>query len=278
VFTERYSFYDDFNVKSKLTPAQLEVYEQKFKDLRSRFEWSQGLEKVYEVCLVHKSINVPGKIQYFSSVDNLMANKPTRTSPEMFLHRFLATATDEIKASWEAEVLGAVLPEIKFVENTDPDGWEQVYAEGPSSCMKRRGRQVRQYAHPKNNLALAYCVDEHDEIICRTIVNKKTMCWVRIFGDDASFFAAALSKLGFKRDADAALIGETIHLVYEQCSHVNDDDESCTNEVLVGPYLDCDTKDVAPIPDGSSSGVIVECGETLEYEEGDDGYVCGDHC
>lgn len=277
MFNAKNHWYDDFNAVDALEPAELDAYENEVANLRSRFPWSHGLDKVFDNTLAHLSKHVPGKIEYYSSVANMLAGKKTRTSPEMFLLRYLVDATREIKASWEAEAMGKILPIIQFKENNDPEGWAFVYRHGPSSCMRGRTLAVQQYAHPKNHLALAYATridGEPDDIISRAIVNKKHMTWNRIYSNDeddfgAPFFAAALLKLGYHCDDNQTLHHEIIHLRWETCCV-----EECGKDVMVGPYLDCDGQEVSPLADGSSSGIIDEGSEYLQYEEGDEGYVC----
>jgi hypothetical protein len=127
-------------------------------------------------------------------------------------------------------VLGQTLPEIPFIENTDPDGWIQIYEEGPNSCMQGE-RVVKQYAHHENHLALAYHRRKDGQVTQRVIVNKERKTYLRIYGSaDVSFFVAALNKLGYKQSQDT-LDGEKVHLSYTTCYE-------CNGDMLAGPYLD----------------------------------------
>lgn len=221
--------FEDFEPENYFSSSELACYKARAQALRPRFPWSEALLPVWNVTLIHLSANVPGKVAYFANVKSLMENRLTRTSPEMFLERMLVYAPEEIKGAWAVEVLGQTLPEIKFVLNTDPDGWERVYDRGPNSCMAGSSL-VRQYAHPKNNLALAYH-EKDGRITHRTIVNTQTKNYLRIYGgDDNGYFATALAKQGFKHSYDT-LAGEMIHASYSCCSR-------CDNDVLIGPYLD----------------------------------------
>lgn len=229
MFPMQVAMLENFQPESLLTPLQNECYKSRAHALRKRFPWSEDLIPVWNATLVHLSANVPGKVAYYASVDNMVNNRLTRTSPEMFLQRALLHAPQSIRTAWSVEVLGQTLPEVSFIENDNPQGWYDIYDEGPNSCMAGCN-EVRQYAHPENNLALAYHQSESGKITHRTIINKLRKTYLRIYGNDNSYFAAALKKLGYSSSQDT-LQGEKVHLEWVEC-------KTCCNMVLVGPYLD----------------------------------------
>lgn len=250
------TFMPDFQPESLLTREQRECYRARAQALRSRFPWSSALDPVWSATLIHLSANVPGKVAYYASVDNLMANRLTRTSPEMFLQRTLTYAPEEIKAAWSCEVLGHTLPEVLFASNTDPDTWIHVYERGPRSCMAG-STLVSQYAHPDNNLALAYVQGPHDRVLHRTVVNTKTKRYVRVYSEEnAGFFVAALNKLGYQQSNDA-LEDEIIHADYRECEH-------CGRDVLIGPYLDGNHQELQLDRHGKPHGKISSCGDFMK--------------
>lgn len=225
------SFMPDFDPQVHLQPSEREMYAARAKVAKQRYDWSAALLPVFRNCLIHRSANVPGKVAYYASVPNMMANRITRTSPEMFLSRSLAAAPGEIQAAWISEVMGQTLPSLHFIENDNPDGWFEIYNDGPDSCMVGSLR-VRQYACPGNNLALAYSVDKDGDIAYRVIVNKLHKTYLRIYGyeDEKNYFVAALNQAGYKYSGDT-LHGELIKLDYAQC-------DRCGSDTLVGPYFD----------------------------------------
>lgn len=224
------AFYPNFQPEACFSNMeQIDCYKARAKALIHRFPWSDALKPVWTASLVHLSMNVPGKVAYYANVKALMENRLTRTSPEMFLARQLTVAPDEIRAAWMIEVLNNTLPTLYFVENTDPDGWIDIYEKGPHSCMQGSTR-VAQYAHPKNNLALAYVMDTEGNITHRTIVNKKKKTYVRAYGSDPGFFIAALNKAGFRQDG-GTLEDEIISVDYASCSE-------CDRDLMIGPYFD----------------------------------------
>lgn len=253
------SFYPSFQPEALLgSMDQVECYKARANAHRARFVWSNALLPVWNATLVHLSANVPGKVAYYATVPALMQGRLTRTSPEMFLERILCMAPDEIRTAWCIEVLGKTLPEISFVENTDPEGWFEIYDEGPTSCMA--GRQlVKLYAHPKNNLALAYHRNAAGHVTNRAIVNKKRKTYVRIYGsDDVHYFVAALNKLGYSQSGDT-LKDETIYLDRGECC-------SCGSTMLMAPYLDGGWNTITPNLT-CTEGVIGKGGREFAYQD-----------
>jgi len=262
MFETAAAFYPSFQIETFLSPTQLDCYKARAKAARTRYPWSDALMPVFNACLVHTSANVPGKVAYFASIPNMISNRLTRTSPEMFLERRLALAPPDIQTAWATEVLNQLLPEILFIDNQDANGWEHIYSVGPDSCMQGSGL-VRQYAHPKNHLALAYQVKD-GTIVHRTIVNQKTKTYLRAYGHhDIAFFVAALQKLGYSQSYET-LKDETVHLRWAPCHR-------CNYEILVGPYLDGNIQGIKKLD--RKEGVIHVQGRS-EFYYGEEPY-CG---
>jgi hypothetical protein len=261
------SFNLDFDPDSHLQPSERQIYAVRAKVAKERYVWSDSLMPVFKNCLIHRSANVPGKVAYYASIPNMVANRITRTSPEMFLKRALAIAPGEIQGAWIAEVMGQTLPTLHFIENDDPEGWYEVYKQGPHSCMKHSSR-VRQYACPQNNLALVFSTkdnDPEDEILYRVIVNKARKTYLRIYGDedDKNYFVAALHKAGYKQSGDT-LRDEYVNLAFEPC-------DRCGCNTLVGPYFDGCWDRVESI--GNGVGRIADNGDPMNYSN--EAIFCG---
>lgn len=215
MFGPHVSYHQQARLHEFMTAKDYSCYRARAKALKPFFPWSEHLKPVFDFFLVHSSRNVPGKVAYYSSIPNMVTNRLTRTSPEMFLDRTLRYAPDEIQAAWAAEVVGRVLPTIDFMDNTNPDGWVMVYDEGPGSCMAG-SPLVAAYAHPENNLKLAY-MEANNRIVHRAIVNTKKKTYLRAYGEhDVAGFVAALQKMGYKRCNDT-LHGELIYLIERKC-------------------------------------------------------------
>jgi hypothetical protein len=257
------AFIADFNPELHLQPSEREIYRARAKVCKQRFPWSSDLLPLFNNCLIHLSANVPGKVAYYQNVPNMVANRITRTSPEMFLQRTLTHAPQEIRTAWAVEVLGQTLPTLKFINNDDPDGWYNVYECGPGSCMAG-SQYVRQYAVEGSNLALCY-IETNDKITHRVIVNQARKTYLRIYsnGLDINYFVAALNKAGYRQDNET-LFDEPIALDWREC-------DDCGRDVLVGPYLDgvCDLV----LQTNSMVGRIGSDGESMNYSNGD--IYCG---
>lgn len=263
MFNSYAAWREEFIAVQMLNASDRKIYEAREAQYRPFYKWSGELERLWSNCLIHMSPNVPGKVAYFSSVDMLRLNRTTRTSPQMFLERYLANAPEEIKFAWEQEVLGKTLPEVKFINNDDPNGWFRIYDNGPSSCMKGC-RLVECYANPRNHLALAY-YERDGHVFNRTIVNKKTMAYARIYGDHNAPFAYALRKLGYHHSAADTLEGELIYVEQTSCC-------SCENSIITGPFLDCENNYVkVDYENERSEGRIGDEGDTVIYNSNDEG-------
>lgn len=269
MFNQTEHYYDDFRPLDELSLADHALYAARTQKYRPHFPWGPCLDKLFQLCFVHADRNVPGKVSYFATIDAFRADKLTRTSPEMFLERWLASARGVIRETWASEVLGKLLPTVEFYDNKDADKWYDVYENGPHSCMAGSD-DVRKYAHPENDLAIAFVRNGEFRYYARSIVNQKTKTYVRVYAkmEHSDTFAAALAKLGYKRDSDASLNGQVIYVGKAEC-------RSCDTEILTGPYLDGSHRNVELRADGKS-GVIDDNGEPLRSDNDGDGYACTD--
>jgi hypothetical protein len=272
VFNQYDHFEDEFNPLNDhfMKPEDQEIYRARVLKYRPHLKW-ESLDRLFTNCLFHADRNVPGKVSYFATIEALRADRVTRTSPEMFAERWLANAPYELRMLFAAEVQGKLLPEIKFIDNTDSDGGIRIYEDGPHSCMAGT-TIVGNYAHPENDLALAYHATETGRIKNRCIVNKKKMKYVRIYGKDGDAFAASLRKLGYNCDCDEALRDQKIRVQKEQCTR-------CEDMLIAGPYLDSGHDHVKVISDDDDNdnltGIITNEGTTPLINDNDgDGYVC----
>jgi hypothetical protein len=179
-----------------------------------------GIE-VFNNTLVRVSDDDPMKVCYIQNITKLMHGDDglwTRIKPGRFLAKFHPELSEDEIRKWAEKHEAEHAPvELKFVENTDPDGWERVYesASGFSSCMQYahpdsryldyrahgEDHPVRSYAYPGNGLRLAY-IGEGDKVYARTIVrdDEGHKGYIRIFGD--SRIHLALEKAGYGNEVD----------------------------------------------------------------------------
>lgn len=171
----------------------------------------------------------PMKVAFYKSFNDWCNAKRTVMKPGRYLKKYFGLDSpdacipwltdDEVRVwaeKWE-ELHRPV--EVHFKENTDPDGWEWVYRNesGFESCMsahkyERNGpKAVRAYAHPENNLALAYLLNSAgDAVVARCIVNKAKKAAGRVYGD--SRLRNALVNLGYAPEV-GGLIGEKLSII-----------------------------------------------------------------
>lgn len=139
---------------------------------------------------VHQSEDDPNQIAYNRSIDGIRRNIQTRTRPGKYLTQFFSDvlSPSDIKYWAERQIAAATCTaELKFIENNDPDGWIDIYARGPSSCMRGK-RAVQVYALEGNGLRLAYLLAGED-IVSRCIVvdgtnDDEVKGWVRIYSTE----------------------------------------------------------------------------------------------
>lgn len=171
----------------------------------------------------------PMKVAFYKSFNDWLNAKRTVMKPGRYLKKYYGQDSpdacipwlneDEVRTwaeQWEEKHRPV---EVHFKENTDPDGWEWVYRNevGFESCMsgcKYEGngpRAVRAYAHPENNLALAYMLNKTgDGVTARCIVNKHKMVAGRVYGD--ARLRLALTRIGYQVEV-GGLIGEKLALI-----------------------------------------------------------------
>jgi hypothetical protein len=160
----------------------------------------------------HISVKNPALLAYTESLDKLERNIQTPIKPGRFLQKYFSDVLSEQDIrEWvhQWERLTAP-PAVRFIENTDPDGWVDIYNRdhGFDSCMTGE-KCVQVYAHPANSLRLAYLTDPDDEerVVARAIVVERKRAYVRCYGDDR--LISALESLGYSYQ-NAALEGETL--------------------------------------------------------------------
>lgn len=218
---------------------------------------------------VHQSEDDPTQIAYNRSVDGIKRNIQTRTRPGKYLTQFFSNVLSEsdIKYWAERQVAAATcVAELKFIENDDPDGWVEVYENGPQSCM-RGSRSVKVYALPGNGLRLAY-LEADDQIVARSIVvdatnDDKVKGWVRIYSTEQRWETSMLQMLiaaGY--DTRTNMNGVKIKLI------------DAGHRGFVCPYIDYGEGGEQTVSADESKGVLIIGGGDWEATC-TDGYVNG---
>lgn len=148
-----------------------------------------------EVCLVRMDQNRRSNVIYSPDLKNFGAYLDgNRTLP---IDKFLSL----FKGMIEQEVLDKLqhdLSNFRLEIYTEPEDWLRVYADdNVHSCMSGRP-EVRCYAHPENDLALAALyAPGTDQVVARTILNTKEHWYVRLFGD--RLLVDKLAAMGYRK-------------------------------------------------------------------------------
>lgn len=237
-------------------PASIRDAEDRYWAVRytARPAWAGQIprwQEVFDNTLVRVSDDDPMKVCYIPNLTKLMHGDDglwTRMRPGRFLAKFHPELSEDKVREWAEKHEAEHAPvELKFVENTDPDGWERVYeaASGFSSCMqynhperrflheKAHGKDhpVRSYAYPGNGLRLAYIAngdiaDADFKVFARAIVRDDIdqKGYIRIFGDGR--IKHALKRAGY---------GEEVELDGVRIARRK---ASWDSRLLLVPYLD----------------------------------------
>ena len=258
--------------------------------------WTGTLPSRHDEHFVHASRETPGNVAFYADTDKLEADKLTSMKPGRYLATFYGDilSADEIK-QWANKQVAATQPAtLKFVGNDDPLGWVWVYENSAASCMrynrsnryinivlKNDKHPVTVYAHPENNLALAYimlpgevedrtrfCNTDEYIVGARAIVNTARKTYLRIYGEgDVPYIAMkeALACAGYTH-SDNTLKHEKLRLVDVDGGYL------C-------PYLDGDYTHISVY---SSHLLIGDDGlrahETSGHVRGDEDRRCCDNC
>ena len=267
----------------------------------------------YYTHFLHISEKDPSLVAYTQNGAKMVADIQTPIKPGKYLAQFFGDVlTGEQIRHWANEQVQACKPqELKIVPNTDPDGWEWVYEHGhgfascmvfnhPSNRYLNRAlhgdlHPVRAYAHPKNDLALAWIghgyMEDGGKVFARTIVNTKRMTYLRVFGDDRihnALRAAGYSSCSSTTDRQILKLREFDDKIVVPYLDGNQDkvdrDYIDGEDVLVickdGEYDGCNSCGYVDV-DGCRA-TCGECGERCDeddmtYIEGEDINVC-DSC
>ena len=252
----------------------------------------------YPSHFVHAAHEMPGNVAFYADTDKLEADKLTSMKPGRYLSAFYGDdlSAEEIK-QWANKQQALMTPtELKFVGNDDPLGWMWVYENSSPSCMRynRNNRYidlglkgayhpVTVYAHPENNLALAYimlpgnaedrtmyCLPDAHVVGARAIVNTRNKTYLRLYAaGDVQYTAMekAFDSAGYTQ-SDDTLRHEKLRL-------------EKINGGYLCPYLD---GDYARVQVRSSHLLVSEYGisarETIGYvreDEDEPHYYCS-HC
>ena len=263
---------------------------------------------MYLTHLVHVSEVDNTQVAFTPDARSLIADKQIRMRPGKYLTKYWGSGSlrplfsdDEVRDMVERLTALNTPRELHLIPNTDPDGWEWVYENSPPSCMRYnrdsrylkdglygRYHPVRLYAHPDNDLALAYIMvdgrsapkdytfwsDEDEYVIAaRAIVNVDLKTYLRIYcsGDtDATrVMETTLAKAGFTQSHDTLAGQKLVRRTYDGriiCPYLDG------NYIYVEDEGDCLTISRDGLDGQNSNGLIDGvtcpcCEETVRDED-----------
>jgi hypothetical protein len=107
--------------------------------------WNDALRSEH---YAHLSLDEPGKIAFTASPEHGRADRQTRMAPGRYLTRYFKDilSPDEIER-WAAEV-SVCAGDCALQFTSCPDKIEEVYTNGPRSCMAHDADEYRGHCHP----------------------------------------------------------------------------------------------------------------------------------
>jgi hypothetical protein len=250
--------------------------------MAGRFSHHVSIEyRAYSMAAAHPSIMDKTKIACYPTRADAERGRELVMSAGKFFAAMYPSATNAETQKRAEHYIVQHSPLTLFLAKSS-DEWARVYCQfrGFSSCMgnsttpwkkHHSHHPVRLYAHPDNDLSLAYITHNgkpDGDTVARAIVNTKKMTHSRVYGD--ARILSALNESGYSDDWDATVKGQVCNAYVHYGS-------------LVAPYMDGNWTSVDW--DGHSDTCTIarhgdyECQRTDGYAEGcarSDCEECGD--
>lgn len=223
-----------------------------------------------------------GMIAYTQSSTHGVMDRQTVTRAGRFLRQFAKDGVDDEGVKQMAAHIASSLSS-QFKHSREREDYKHVYIHGPSSCMaydesgKYFGRLTvdgtfvhpcEVYAHPDNDLEIVWC-EVKDNVVARTIINKKRMQYPRIYAKES---------VG---NAEQRLYGYLEDLGYTQHDHALSDQKLLRispdryPKAILCPYIDSGNLGVDVYDDhlvtGGGYNADHETGCLIDYNTNDRG-------
>jgi hypothetical protein len=245
--------------------------------MHGRFMHDGSIDSIaYSLAAAHPALSDKTKIAcYPTRADAARGREVVMSAGKFFAAIYPSATNTETQRRAEAYVMHHAPLALFFAKTGDE--WARVYCRprGFTSCMGNAHsgwkssdlhHPVRLYAHPENDLSLAYITHNgkpDGDTVARAIVNTKKMTHSRVYGD--ARLVSALHDLGYSDDWDATVKGQVCN------AYVHDGS-------LVAPYIDGNYTSVNW--DGHSDTCTIarhgdyECQETSGFASGQDRSEC----
>ena len=187
---------------------------------------------------VHMSTTNPGNIAYAENQTKREAGRYTSTKAGRYLTRFFGDKLDEKQIKlWAEKCAASVIPlTVSYIESNNPEGWVEVYKDGPDSCMSGESSEcVGVYAHDKSVLRLAYVERSGEGILGRCIVREDTAPkqYIRVYPNTDGASSQKINTGLTSLLEDAGYVPGNLHGVLLKATRTGPYDES-----YMMPYLD----------------------------------------
>ena len=203
----------------------------------------------------HVSNDDGGKLAYTATAEDGERDRQTRTRPGRYLTQYYSEvlSQDDIR-EWCAK-FDMENGKRKLLFATTPDEIEQVYTNGPSSCMAHGIDYYNSPIHPvrvygSGDFACAYIMGTDGDISARVIVAPKRKVYGRIYGD-FNRVRLLLEEEGYTRSEDQE---DWDGLRLLRVPH---------RDSFVAPYLDPPMSNVRD----NGSYLVIDCDGEIECNE-----------
>jgi len=176
---------------------------------------------------IHVSKRDPSKIAYTQDAIKGAADIQTPVRVGSYLTQYCPEMSPDMVKEIALEHANIYVGQ-SFLIATTPDEIEEVYRNGPNSCMSKGLSYFSSSQHPvrvygDSDLQLAYLKNENGHFSARALICRETMTFYRIYGD-VERLEHALKRVGYSRgDFEGARIRRLV------CEN---------NNRLILPYLD----------------------------------------
>lgn len=208
----------------------------------------------------------PELVAFYASPAHRKVGRLTKIKAGRYLRRVFGALLGDQEVEQLAHVWASEFAPRELFITQDADIIEEVYVNGPNSCMSKASRYFDGECHPARvyagpDLAVAY-IGESDDAEGRAVVWPEKKIWARVYGDEARMIAA-LELAGFRKGYCDDFEGARLQRIEG-------------DEGIVMPYLDV----VGSVDDAGDYMVISSSGdygaqETNGLVEGS-GYRCED--
>lgn len=243
-------------------------------------------EMVEAIHRPHPAASDPRKVAYYASEEHLASGRATVTKPGRYIRKFFGDGMgdqeiERMAHMWEEQ---HALRELHVTQ--DADVIEEVYANGPRSCMSHSAHSFDSSCHPARvyagpDLAVAY-IGEPDDADGRAVVWPEKKIFARLYGD-VDRIRASLVAAGYRASSNfnGARVqriedgGGFVMPYLDVCGNFDDDGEF----LILSDNGEHNGEETNGIGGGGPRCYCERCGDRVDddqatYVEAEYGYLC----